>query len=215
MSSVLIADDHPVVRAALKMVLGALRDSHEKKVFDTLMEAPDGISTLKLIREHSPSLVVLDLHMPKLNGLELLARLQHDKSTCRVVVFSSYEPRFYVERCMRGGAMGFVEKTNDLQELAKAVKALLSGYTYFPRLDTSTVNLSLLQIDEQNMIRKLSDRELTIFQYLARGSGNQEIATLMNLSHKTVSTYKSRLIEKLNVKSLVHLRDLALRNQLI
>lgn len=215
MSSVLIADDHPVVRAALKMVLGALRDSNDRKVFDTLLEVSDGVSALQLIRERSPSLVVLDLQMPKLGGLELLARLQHDQSPARVVVFSSYEPRFYVERCMRAGAMGFVEKTNDLEELVKAARALLSGYTYFPRLDTSTVNLSLLQIDEQKMIDMLSDRELTIFQYLARGAGNQEIATLMNLSHKTISTYKSRLIDKLNVKSLVHLRDLAQRNQLI
>ncbi|SEM69634.1 two component transcriptional regulator, LuxR family [Pseudomonas sp. ok272] len=215
MSSVLIADDHPVVRAALKMVLGALKDSNDRKVFDTLFEVSDGVSALQLIRERSPSLVVLDLQMPKLGGLEFLARLQHDRSPARVVVFSSYEPRFYVERCMRAGAMGFVEKTNDLEELVKAVKALLSGYTYFPRLDTSTVNLSVLQIDEQKMIEMLSDRELTIFQYLARGAGNQEIATMMNLSHKTISTYKSRLIDKLNVKSLVHLRDLAQRNQLI
>ncbi|MNZ94420.1 Virulence factors putative positive transcription regulator BvgA [compost metagenome] len=116
---------------------------------------------------------------------------------------------------MRGGAMGFVEKSNDLDELCKAVKALMSGYTYFPRLDTSSVNQSLLQMDEQKMIDRLSDRELTIFQHLARGSSNKEIAERMHLSHKTVSTYKTRLIEKLNVKSLVHLRDFAQRNHLI
>ncbi|MNF30822.1 Virulence factors putative positive transcription regulator BvgA [compost metagenome] len=215
MSSLLIADDHPVVRAALKMVLGALKDANNKPLFQTIAQSSTAIDALLAIREHSPSLVVLDLQMPGLSGLEFLARLQRERLPSRIVVFTSHEPRFYVERCMRGGAMGFVEKSNDLDELCKAVKALMSGYTYFPRLDTSSVNQSLLQMDEQKMIDRLSDRELTIFQHLARGSSNKEIAERMHLSHKTVSTYKTRLIEKLNVKSLVHLRDFAQRNHLI
>lgn len=215
MSSLLIIDDHPVIRAALKMMLGALKDARNRAVFGTILEASSGVEGLQMIRQHAPLLLVLDLNMPGLSGLDFLNRLQRERIPTRAVVFTANEPRFYMERCTRAGAMGFVEKTNDLQELRKAVQALLSGYTYFPRLDTSTVNLSSVQIDEQQMIDTLSDRELYIFQALARGVTNKEIAARLCLSHKTVSTYRTRLIDKLNVKSVVHLRDFAKRNHLI
>ena len=215
MSSVLIVDDHPVIRAALKMVLGALKDASNRSVFRDIWEAPNAADALSMLRQHNPALLVLDLNMPGLSGLDFLSRLQREKVATRVVVFTANEPRFYVERCTRAGALGFVEKTNDLQELCNAAKALMSGYTYFPRLDTSSVHLSSVQVDEQKMVDSLSDRELTIFQSLARGATNKEIAANMHLSHKTVSTYRSRMILKLNVKSLVHLRDFAKRNHLL
>jgi two-component system response regulator EvgA len=91
----------------------------------------------------------------------------------------------------------------------------MAGYSYFARLPSSSVLLNSLQRSEKELIDKLSDRELTIFQYLARGLSNKAIAEIMNLSHKTVSTYKTRTIEKLNVESPVHLRDFAMRNHLI
>ncbi|POA31512.1 MULTISPECIES: response regulator transcription factor [unclassified Pseudomonas] len=215
MLSVLIADDHPVVVAAVKMLLAALKDSNGREMFQTILESFNGVEALQTILTQSPDLVVLDLNIPRLGGLELLSRLQRDQSPSRVVVFTSSEPRFYVDRCMRAGALGFVSKTNDLQELRKAVQAVMSGYMYFPQLDSSSVSLDPLQLNESQMIGKLSDRELSIFRYLALGFSNKEIAKAMNLSHKTISTYKTRLIAKLNVKSLVHLREFAIRNQLI
>jgi two-component system response regulator EvgA len=116
---------------------------------------------------------------------------------------------------MRAGASAYVSKSNDLQHLHKAVQAVMAGYSYFAKLPSSSVSLNSLQRSEKDLIDKLSDRELTIFQYLARGMSNKAIAEIMNLSHKTVSTYKTRTIEKLNVESPVHLRDFALRNHLI
>ncbi|MNT39278.1 Virulence factors putative positive transcription regulator BvgA [compost metagenome] len=111
--------------------------------------------------------------------------------------------------------MAYVAKTNDLQHLHKAVQAVMAGYTYFTRLPTSSVSLSQAQRSEKQMIDRLSDRELSIFQQLAQGKSNKAIAEIMHLSHKTVSTYKTRLTEKLNVESSVHLRDLAQRHHLI
>ena len=116
---------------------------------------------------------------------------------------------------MRAGAVAYVSKTNDLQHLHKAIHAVRAGYSYFIQLRSSSVSMSALERSEKEMIDKLSDRELTIFQHLARGKGNKDIAELMNLSHKTVSTYKTRVVEKLNVESKVHLRDFAKRNHLI
>ncbi|WP_201191043.1 response regulator transcription factor [Pseudomonas fluorescens] len=208
MKSALIADDHPVVRAAVKILL-------KQEGFNKICEVSTGNEVLPALREHHLDLVILDLALPGLDGLDVLARIQASDVRCRVVVFTGQEVRFYQERCMRAGAVAYVSKTNDLQHLHKAVHAVRSGYSYFIQLETSSVSMSALQRSETEMIDKLSDRELTIFQYLARGMGNKEIAEIMNLSHKTVSTYKTRLVEKLNVESKVHLRDFAKRNQLI
>jgi len=208
MKSVLIVDDHPVVRGAVKIVL-------KLEGYKRIHEAACGNEVLPMIREHKPDLVVLDLGLPSLDGLEVLARIQMEEAHCRVVVFTGQEAAFFQDRCMRAGAMAYVPKTNDLQHLHKAVHAVMAGYTYFTRLPSSTVSLTQVQRSEKQMIDSLSDRELSIFLHLARGTSNKEIARMMHLSHKTVSTYKTRLTEKLNVQSPVHLRDYASRHNLL
>ena len=114
---------------------------------------------------------------------------------------------------MRAGALAYVAKTNDLSQLHKAIHALMAGYTYFAQLASAAMDA--LQQSEKQMIDKLSNRELTILQYLARGTSNKAIAEAMHLSHKTVSTYKTRLIDKLGLQAAVHIRDFAKRNCLI
>ncbi|MGF6399481.1 two-component system response regulator EvgA [Pseudomonas frederiksbergensis] len=206
MKKVLLVDDHPVVRAAVRLVL-------ELEGFKRISEASSGSEAISLLHEHSFNLVVLDLVMPGGDGLELLERIRASDWSCLVLVFTSLDPLFFQERCMRAGAMAYVAKTNDLSQLHKAVHAVMTGYTYFARLPSGSQDAQ--QRSEKQMIDKLSNRELTILQYLARGKSNKAIAELMHLSHKTVSTYKTRLIEKLGVNAAVHLRDFAKRNHLI
>ncbi|MCF4994527.1 response regulator [Pseudomonas syringae] len=208
MKSALIADDHPVVRATVRMIL-------EKEKYTRIQEAASGNEVISMLREHTPRLVILDLHLPGLDGLEVLARIKANELTCRVLVFTSYEPAFYQERCLRAGAMGYVTKTNELEQLRNAVRALDSGYSYFTSPAMSTGAMGTLQLSEKQMIDRLSDRELCIFIHLAEGMANKDIAELMILSIKTVSTYKHRLMTKLGVGSTVHLRDFATRNHLI
>ncbi|MNI43603.1 Virulence factors putative positive transcription regulator BvgA [compost metagenome] len=208
MSSAVIADDHPVVRAAVRILL-------KQEGFSRIIEVSSGNEVVPAIREHKPDVVVLDLDIPGLDGLGVLGRIQASDVRCRVVVFTGQDADYYQERCMRAGAVAYVSKTNDLQHLHKAIHAVRAGYSYFIQLRSSSVSMSALERSEKEMIDKLSDRELTIFQHLARGKGNKDIAELMNLSHKTVSTYKTRVVEKLNVESKVHLRDFAKRNHLI
>ncbi|RON47150.1 response regulator transcription factor [Pseudomonas frederiksbergensis] len=206
MKSALIVDDHPVVRAAVKIVL-------ELEGFKQIHEAANGNEVMSLLRDHSPQLLVLDLVMPSLDGLDVLERIKASDHSCRVVAFSSLDPLHFQERCMRAGALAYVSKTNSLGQLHKAVQAVMAGYTYFARLPTAS--LDNLQVSEAQMIDSLSNRELTILQHLARGMSNKAIAEAMHLSHKTVSTYKTRLVEKLRVASAVHLRDFSKRNHLI
>lgn len=206
MKSVLIVDDHPVVRAAVKLVL-------EREGFKQIHEASSVGEASTILREHAVDLVILDLVMPGGNGLDVLERIRTSNLSCVVLVFTSLDPLFFQERCMRSGALAYVGKTNDLSQLHKAIHALMAGYTYFAQLPS--LSMDALQQSEKQMIDKLSNRELTILQYLARGTSNKAIAEAMHLSHKTVSTYKTRLIEKLGVQSAVHLRDFAIRNHLI
>ncbi|MGG7651634.1 response regulator [Pseudomonas sp. ES4] len=208
MKSALIVDDHPVVRAAVKIVL-------MQEGFKRIYEAACGNEVLPKIREHKPDLVILDLVMPSLDGLDVLTRIKASGVPSRVLVFTSQEPIFFQDRCMHAGAVAYVAKTNDLQHLHKAVHAVMAGYTYFAQLPLASVALNSIQLSEKQMIDTLSDRELTILQYLCRGFSNKAIAECTHLSHKTVSTYKTRLVGKLNVESAVHLRDFAKRNHLI
>ena len=208
MKSVLIVDDHPVVRAAVKIVL-------MQEGFKRIYEAACGNEVLPKIRELKPDLVILDLVMPSLDGLDVLTRIKASGVPSRVLVFTSQEPIFFQDRCMHAGAVAYVAKTNDLQHLHKAVHAVMAGYTYFAQLPLASVALNSIQLSEKQMIDTLSDRELTILQYLCRGFSNKAIAECTHLSHKTVSTYKTRLVGKLNVESAVHLRDFAKRNHLI
>ncbi|MFY0728157.1 response regulator [Pseudomonas sp. NFX15] len=208
MKSALIVEDHPVVRSMIKLVLRG-------EGFKRLYEASRGDEVVALIRVHRPNVVLLDLGLPGVAGLDVMERIKAEDTTCRVVVFTSLEAQFYQERCMRAGAAAYVSKSKDLEDLKAAVNCVMAGYTYFTQLPSSSVAMGALQRSEKELIDKLSNRELTILQYLARGSKNLEIANIMHLSYKTVSTYKTRLTLKLNVSSSVHLRDFALRNHLI
>ncbi|WP_314385208.1 response regulator transcription factor [Pseudomonas brenneri] len=208
MFTALVVDDHPFIRSSVKMLL-----KHEH--FDVVAEADNGADAVQMAREHEPDLIVLDIAMPKLDGLEVIARICALGLKCKIVVLTSQSPLFYSMRCMKAGAAGYISKTNELDELVKAIRAIMDGYTFFPNLAASSVRRSDNETTDLQLIQSLSDRELTILQRLSQGLTNKEIGESMLLSNKTVSTYKTRLIEKLNVKSVVYLADFAKRNNLI
>ena len=208
MSKALIVDDHPFIRATVKYLL-------KQEGFDEIYEAGNGADAMQLARERRPDLIILDLARPKLGGLEVISRIKALELPCKILVLTSYLAVFFSTRCMRAGAMGFVAKTGELDELQKAIRAIRSGYSCFPSVATSSVRRDDLQTTEQELVNSLSDREVTVLQRLATGLTNKEIAEDMLLSHKTISTYKTRLKEKLRMSSVVHLSKFAQRNHLI
>ncbi|MCK9815160.1 response regulator transcription factor [Pseudomonas sp. MAFF 302046] len=208
MYKALVVDDHPFIRSAVKMLL-------KQEQFDVVAEADNGADAVQLAREHAPDLIILDIAMPKLDGLEVISRLSTLSLPSKILVLTSQPALLYSMRCMKAGAAGYISKTNDLDELVKAITAIMSGYTFFPNLATSSVRRSDVEATDLELIQRLSDRELTILQQLSNGLSNKEIGDAMLISNKTVSTYKTRLIEKLNVKSVVYLADFAKRNNLI
>ncbi|MEG0248084.1 MAG: response regulator transcription factor [Pseudomonas sp.] len=206
MNKVLIVDDHPVIRLAVRMLM-------ERHGYDVVAETDNGVAALQLTREHLPDIVVLDIGIPKLDGLEVIARMAAFSPGSKVLVLTSQVPGNFSMRCMQAGAAGYVCKQQELTELLSAIKAVLSGYSYFP-------NQALHDSrgrgggSETDMVNRLSAREMTVLQQLSRGRSNKEIADSMFLSNKTVSTYKSRLLLKLNARSLVDLIELAQRHGL-
>ncbi|HBP0288013.1 TPA: response regulator transcription factor [Pseudomonas aeruginosa] len=208
MIKALIVDDHSFIRASVKMLLKA-------EQIEVVAEADNGVEALHLARIHVPNLVVLDISMPLLDGMEVISRLCALNLPIKILVLTSLEAAFYAQRCMMIGASGYVSKSSNLDELVRAVKVIMNGYSYFPVLASSSVRLVDNQMSEHQLIQQLSNRELAILQQLARGFTNKEIGDAMLLSNKTVSTYKTRLIEKLKVKSVVYLADFAKRNNLI
>jgi two-component system, NarL family, response regulator EvgA len=208
MRKALVVDDHPIVRATVKMVL-------KQENFEIVAESGDGADAVQQAREVAPDLVVLDISMPKLDGLEVIRRIVDLNLSTRILVLTSLEPGLYLKRCMNAGAAGFISKIDDLDDLRRAVKVLMSGYTYFPNLNIGSVRRSDTEMNEVRVIESLSDRELVIFKHLAQGLSNKEIGDLMLLSNKTISTYKTRLLERFEVSSVVSLAEVAKRNSII
>ncbi|PNA04943.1 MULTISPECIES: response regulator transcription factor [Pseudomonas] len=208
MGSALIVDDHPVVVSAVRLVLESLG---YKPVYVT----SDSSEVVSLVRLYEPDLMVLDLNLPGPGGLETLEHLKKVGLSCKVVVFSTANPDQFLMRCRRAGAMAFVTKSAELQQLQSAIKAVRAGYSYFLDLPNVTAGQTELHSDEGKLIASLSDRELQILIELARGISNKQIAEDMNRSHKTISTYKTRLMLKLGIKSSVVLREFAIRNHLL
>lgn len=208
MRKALIVDDHPFIRKIVRVVL-------EQANFQIAAETDNGATALDLARSHRPHLIVLDLSMPKLDGLEVLKRLHILGLPIKVLVLTSKGSAFYADRCIRAGAIGFIEKTEDVDALTKAINIVMSGRIYINDIDVHVPTDMKTCKSDQQLIQSLSDRELRTLQYLVTGFSNKKISEAMLLSEKTVSTYKTRVLNKLNIKSVVYLADFAKRNNLI
>ncbi|MBT8765137.1 response regulator transcription factor [Pseudomonas boanensis] len=206
-SKIVIVDDHPVIRLAVRLLLN-------REGYDVVAETDNGVDAIALAREHLPDLVVLDIGIPKLGGLDVISRLSSLEMPVRVLVLTGQNPAHYATRCMQSGAAGFVCKEGDLAELTSAVRAVLSGYSYFPSDVIKSGKRQMGLPNETDLIGRLSDRELVVLKFLANGYSNKEIAEEMFISNKTVSTYKTRLLLKLNARTLIELVEFANRNAL-
>lgn len=208
MRKALVVDDHPVVRSTVKMVL-------KQESFEIVAESADGADAVSQARQIAPDLVVLDISMPKLDGLEVIRRIVDLGLTTRILVLTSLEPGLYLKRCMNAGAAGFISKLDELDEVRRAVRVLMSDHTYFPNLKIGSVRRSDAETNEVRVIESLSDRELMVLKSLAQGHSNKEIGDAMLLSNKTISTYKTRLLERFEVNSVVSLSEIAKRNSIV
>ncbi|MGO2451268.1 response regulator [Pseudomonas taetrolens] len=208
MNTVFIVDDHPVIRLAIRMLL-------EHEGYEIVGETDNGVDAMQMIRECVPDLIILDISIPKLDDLEVLARFNAMNSTLKTLILTAQSPALFAMRCMQSGAAGYVCKQEDLSELISAIKAVFSGYNYFPSQALTPEKHEDDNFSEIELFKLVNDRELMVLKLFAQGKTNKEIATGMFLSNKTVSTYKKRLMQKLKADSLVDLIELAKRNALV
>ncbi len=207
MHTILIVDDHPAIRMAIHLLF-------ENEDYTIIGESSSGADAIVIARQNEPDLIVLDIAIPKLDGLEVITRLKSLKSRSKILIFSQQNPALFAPRCFQAGAVGFVEKRDSPSELLVAAKAVLAGYIHFPK----DVLLSITQqnnINEARMLNSLTNREITVLQYLAKGTRNRVIAKNLFLSEKTVSTYKSRIKIKINATCLADMVEFARRHAII
>lgn len=207
MSRILIVDEQPVTRHALRLMMEA--DRHE-----VVGEADNGPDALHQARLCKPDLMILELSIPRLGGLEVLQRLVAQESPVKVLVLTSQDSEYFAGRCLTAGAAGFVSKQEDPQAVREAVRAIAQGHSYFPSHALGSVNAAE-EAGHGGLLKDLSVRELSVLQLLAQGLSNIAIADQLSISDKTVSTYKVRLMQKLHAKSLVELVDIGRRHGLV
>ena len=207
MRKVVIVDDHPAIRMAVRILLK--QDGHE-----VVGESGDGVDAVSMVRERKPDIVVLDIGIPRLNGLEVISRIRMIGPKPRILVLTSQPSELFATRCMKAGANGFMSKDQSLNELQRAIKVLSSGYSFFPDDALYPENPSSARCSESELLKALSNREIMVLKRLVTGQSNMGIANDLMLSNKTISTYKTRLLWKLNVKTIVELIEIAKRNNI-
>ncbi|QEY71711.1 ATP-binding protein [Pseudomonas denitrificans (nom. rej.)] len=208
MSTVMIVDEHPIARHALRLLIEA--EGHT-----VVAESGNGTEALDLARRLRPSLLLLELAIPGLGGLETIQRLARQASDVKVLVVTGQSTDYFAARSREAGALGFVSKQTDLEQVGMAVKALLNGHTYFPRDSVQALPNVLPDQVGSNPLKALSTRELTVLQMLAKGLANNTIGEQLLLSEKTISTYKARVMQKLRAGSMLELLDIARRHGLV
>jgi len=207
MSTVLVVDHLPIVRDGLRAVL-------ERAGHQVLAEVDNGQDALLQCRQLHPELVILELLVPRLGGLDLLRRLRASHDGVKLLVYSVQEAGLYAARSLQAGADAYVCKTDAVAELERALQAVSHGRSYFPR-EATRQEAQGPRSEVESELAQLSGRELTVLQMLSQGLSNKDIADQLSLSYKTVSTYKARLHQKLNVGNDFQLLEVARSHGLV
>lgn len=200
----IIIDDHPLARMAIRNLL-------ENDGITVVAEAGDGAEALTAVSQHKPDVVIVDVDIPILSGIEVVEKLRKQHYSKIIIVVSAKNDTFYGKRSADAGANAFISKKEGMTNILSALHAAQNGYSYFPfSLSGFVGSLS----KEEEMLESLSTQEIKVLRAILNGADNRQIAADMNISNKTVSTYKGRLMEKLSCKSLMELFSFANRNKI-
>jgi len=210
MIRVLLADDHSIVRAGLRRLVD------ESKDMEVIAEAADGGNAIQQVHKTHPDVAVVDISMPDMDGLEVVSQLQSFYPKLPIIILTMYEEEQYVVRAFEAGAMGYLTKKSAPEQLVKAIRKVYAGYRY---LTDEAAELLALRVargaGERSLLDSLSMRELQVLRRLALGHTNREIAESYHISIKTVDTYRSRLLKKLDLRNNAELSRFAIQNRII
>jgi DNA-binding NarL/FixJ family response regulator len=204
MIRLLVADDHAIVRDGLKRILASVAD------MQVAAEAASGDQTLALVKAQDFDVVIVDMSMPGLSGMDLIKRLRIEKPKLRILVLSMHGEQQYAARALKAGAAGYLNKDSAAEQLVSAIRKIAAGGMHI-----SEAAAAGLVAAEKAPHQGLSDREFEVLRLLVEGLGPTEIGEKLHLSVKTVSTHKTRILDKLGVGSTAELVRYALDNKLV
>jgi DNA-binding NarL/FixJ family response regulator len=210
---VLLADDHGIVRRGLRSLL------ETESGLEVVAEASDGLEALRLVDEHHPDILIVDVAMPKMNGIEVAARAQKLERPPAVIILSMHSDESYITRALAAGARAYLLKDATDEDLLPAVRAVTAGKPYFsPAVTAVLVEDYMRQLRARGLTDTyllLTDREKEVLQLLAEGRSNKEVATLLDLGLSTVETHRANLMQKLNLHNTAEIVLYAVRKGII
>ena len=209
MLSILIADDHPVFRQGLRQILN---EASDMVVTD---EVSDGLEVIGKVRAGCYDVVLLDISLPGINGIEILKQLKREHLLLSVLILTMHPEEQYAVRALKAGASGYLTKESTPDELVTAIRKVSTGGKYVSSSLAEKLAYELGRMDEQAPHETLSDREYQIMLLIASGKTITQIARELSLSIKTISTYRSRILEKMRMKNNAELTYYAIKNQLV
>jgi DNA-binding NarL/FixJ family response regulator len=210
---ILLADDHTIVRQGLRKML------EEQPEWEVVAEAGDGREAVRLAEQHKPDVAIVDVAMPLLNGIEATRQITKRAPATRVLVLSMHADDAYVIQILQAGATGYLLKDSADVDLIQAVTAVARGKSFFsPAIARVMLDDYVKQLAEKGVTDRyesLSEREREIFQLIAEGKANKEIAVLLSISPSTVETHRARIMEKLDLHSAAEIVLYAVRRGVI
>jgi RNA polymerase sigma factor (sigma-70 family) len=210
---VLIADDHGIVRKGLRLQL------EQDNAFEVVGEATEGREAVRFSDEILPDIVLMDIAMPNLNGIQATAQLSKKNPQIGVIILSMHSDETYITRALAAGAKGYLLKENADRDLHNAVRAVAEGRRFFSPAIAATLRADYMRELQQRGLEDsydlLTEREKEVLQLLAEGKANKEVANMLNLSISTVETHRTRLMQKLNLHSSAEIVLYAVRKRII
>lgn len=206
MIKIVLADDHCLVRTGLKRLID---DVDGMKV---IAEANNGHDAVSLINEHQPDVAILDINMPGLSGLEVTETLRREPSGLKIIIISMHNDELFSQRLLKAGANAYLTKDSGIQEISHAIREVMASKTYICTEVASKLALMNTGLSRENPFQALSKRELQVLGLMIKGLKVGDISEQLSLSPKTVSTYRHRLLAKLEVQNDMELAKLAMKH---
>lgn len=208
---IILADDHKIIRDGLSSLLGQEED------IDVIAQAKDGHSTVELVRKLSPDMTIMDIGMPSLNGIEATRQIINEFPKMKVIALSMHSDKKFVTEMLKAGASGYLLKNCAFEELAEAIRTVMSGKVYLSPSITNVVIDSCIKKSADSsptVFSALTNREREILQLLAESNTTKQVARMLHISAKTVETHRSKIMHKLGFDNMVSLTKYAVREGL-
>lgn len=205
---ILLADDHKIIREGLKALIEKQPD------MEVAAEAQDGLSTVKLAQKILPQIIIMDIGMPEMNGIDATRHIVSEKRDVKIIALSMHSDRRFVLEMLKAGASGYLLKDSAFEELVTAIHTVMANQPYLsPKITDIVVKeyLHNLPKNDSNVFNILTGREREVLQLLAEGKSTKQIALTLNLSVKTVETHRQQIMDKLEIRSVAELTKYAIR----